>query len=125
MNIINIFKYFINYKLKPIFWLKNFNAKKLHYKWEETNGERIEIINHLIKKTDGINYLEIGCDKNVVFSQINCINKVGVDPNSGGTIRDTSDNFFKTNKQKFDVIFIDGLHHLIKFIKILKILLIF
>ena len=36
--------------------------------------------------------------------------KIGVDPFSGGTVRDTSDNFFKNNKIKFDIIFIDGLH---------------
>jgi len=55
--------------------------------------------------------LEIGCDKDQSFSKIKIKNKVGVDPISGGTIRDTSDNFFKYNTQKFDIIFIDGLHH--------------
>jgi predicted O-methyltransferase YrrM len=39
-----------------------------------------------------------------------CDDKVGVDPVSGGTIRCTSDVFFATNPQLFDVIFIDGLH---------------
>ena len=38
-------------------------------------------------------------------------NKVGVDPVSGGTIKATSDEFFKNNKKNFDIIFIDGLHH--------------
>ncbi len=37
-------------------------------------------------------------------------NKVGVDPNRGGTIKTTSDEFFLSNKDKFDVIYIDGLH---------------
>lgn len=36
--------------------------------------------------------------------------KIGVDPVSGGNVRLTSDDFFKTNKEKFDIIFIDGLH---------------
>ena len=36
--------------------------------------------------------------------------KIGIDPVSGGTIRDTSDNFFKNNLIKFDIVFIDGLH---------------
>ena len=58
-------------------------------------------------------YLEIGVARNTVF---NCIplkieNKIGVDPVNGGTHRMTSDNFFLENKIKFDVIFIDGLHH--------------
>ena len=40
-----------------------------------------------------------------------CNVKVGVDPVSGGNIRKTSDAFFSENNQKFDLIFIDGLHH--------------
>jgi hypothetical protein len=35
---------------------------------------------------------------------------VGVDPIKGGTHRMSSDDFFLNNKQKFDVIFIDGFH---------------
>lgn len=111
MNILNYFSYIYNYKLKPILYLKNYNSKKFNYNWEASNGERIEIINNLIKKCSGENYLEIGCDKDIVFNAVKCKNKVGVDPNSGGNIRDTSDNFFLKNKKNFDVIFIDGLHH--------------
>ena len=33
-----------------------------------------------------------------------------MDPKSGGNIRKTSDEFFGTNIEKFDLIFIDGLH---------------
>ena len=56
-------------------------------------------------------YLEIGCFKDDVFSNIIINNKVGVDPISGGNVRSTSDVFFKNNKKNFDIIFIDGLHH--------------
>lgn len=66
-----------------------------------------EIIN--IKKYDS--YLEIGTFHDELFSQVKCKKKVGVDPVSGGTIRKTSDEFFKTNKDTFDCIFIDGLHY--------------
>ena len=38
-------------------------------------------------------------------------NKIGLDPVRGGTHRMTSDDFFKNNTKKFDVVFIDGLHH--------------
>lgn len=38
------------------------------------------------------------------------MNKIGVDPSSGGTHRKFSDDFFKENNIYFDVIFIDGLH---------------
>lgn len=72
---------------------------------------RIEIINLLIKKNNYKSYLEIGCQSDVCFSSIKCENKVGVDPQSGGTFRGTSDDFFKQNTGKFDVIFIDGLHY--------------
>ena len=37
-------------------------------------------------------------------------NKIGVDPLKGGTLRMTSDKFFRDNKKKFDMIFLDGLH---------------
>ena len=74
----------------------------------------LEIIN--LKKFN--NYLEIGCDQDENFSQINIKNKIGVDPKSGGTHRMTSDTFFKNNKDKFDVIFLDGLILMNKLLKI-------
>jgi hypothetical protein len=55
-------------------------------------------------------YLEIGCDKNALFDSVPVSFKVGVDPASGGTIRCNSDVFFQTNSEKFDLVFIDGLH---------------
>ena len=54
--------------------------------------------------------MEIGCQSDVNFSKIKIENKVGVDPQSGGTLRMTSDEFFSQNKDTFDLIFIDGLH---------------
>ena len=89
------------------FYGENF-YKRLNFTWK-TKPRRLDIIEHFIKKNNYKSYLEIGCCKNEVFSKIN-IKKVGVDPNSGGTVRLTSDNFFKTNKEKFDLVFIDGLH---------------
>ena len=71
---------------------------------------RVEIIKNIIELKNYKSYLEIGCFSNELFDQINCENKVGVDPVSGGTIRATSDEFFKKNDKKFDCIFIDGLH---------------
>lgn len=72
---------------------------------------RLDVINLAIKKTNAKSYLEIGCDKDEVFSQVNVQTKIGVDPFKGGTHRMTSDWFFITNNQTFDVIFIDGLHY--------------
>ena len=48
--------------------------------------------------------------KTQLFSKIKIKIKIGVDPVSGENIRETSDNFFKKNNVKFDIIFIDGLH---------------
>jgi hypothetical protein len=76
-----------------------------------TKESRLELINLAIKKTNAKKYLEIGCDKNKIFKRIDCEYKVGVDPARGGTHRMYSDEFFSENKETFDVIFIDGLHH--------------
>lgn len=68
------------------------------------------LLNRLIDLLGVRNYLEIGCCNNDCFNAITCPQKVGVDPNSGGTLRMTSDAFFAVNTQTFDLIFIDGLH---------------
>jgi hypothetical protein len=75
---------------------------------------RTEIINHIISKYNFDTYLEIGVsDVNLNFNHIKIKNKIGVDPNPdvwGIDYNMTSDDFFKINKQKFDIIFIDGMH---------------
>jgi SAM-dependent methyltransferase len=55
-------------------------------------------------------YLEIGCKGNTTFDRVEALTKVGVDPDRGGTLRMTSDKYFETHDQKFDLIFVDGLH---------------
>ncbi len=106
------FIYIVNYFLKPILYLHHYSSKKINYDWDVSNAayERINILNKISEQISAKKYLEIGCDTDVVFNKVNCENKIGVDPIKGGTIRDTSDNFFKNNKEKFDLIFIDGLH---------------
>ncbi len=102
---------------KIVFYLKRINyilfkenfRKKLKYDWN-LYPKRYEIINNLIKSKNFKDYLEIGCFKNENFNEISVSNKIGVDPISGGTHRISSDDFFLTNTQKFDLIFIDGLH---------------
>jgi hypothetical protein len=91
------------------FLFKERFSKKLQFEFPN-NIFRWDLIQYIIDKYDFKNYLEIGCDKDQSFSKINIVNKVGVDPFSGGTIRSTSNNFFLNNKSKFDIIFIDGLH---------------
>ena len=84
-------------------------CKKLAYDWHQTSS-RFDIINKIIKNKKFKSYLEIGCQNDVNFSRIIIDNKIGVDPQSGGTHRMTSDEFFIQNKDTFDLIFIDGLH---------------
>lgn len=76
---------------------------------------RTEIINGLILKYDYKSYLEIGVNTpaqpgyNWVGIEIEL--KHGVDPNVDTTYRMTSDEFFENKiTQKYDIIFIDGLH---------------
>ena len=96
-------------------FVERFN-KKLSFNFP-VNIFRWDLIQYIINKYKYVNYLEIGCDKDQSFSKIKINKKGGVDPISGGTIRDTSDNFFINNKEKFDIIFIDGLHHYEQVIK--------
>ena len=107
----NEFKYFF-LQFFYFFKGKKIKFRKLNY-WDQINFNRISIINYAASKYQfNLKYLEIGCDTNLVFNAlpINKNNKIGVDPNRGGTIRATSDAFFQDNNQHFDIIFIDGLH---------------
>jgi hypothetical protein len=83
--------------------------KKINFDWDKY-PTRLEILQKIIIRKKYKSYLEIGCDKNLLFSKIKIDNKIGIDPKQGGTIRISSDDFFKINDKKFDIIFIDGLH---------------
>lgn len=83
---------------------------KIDWNWKATHYNRIALLNVLAARNPTGAYLEIGCFKNDLFDSIPLAVKVGVDPVQGGTVRATSDAFFATNTQKFDLIFIDGLH---------------
>jgi len=84
---------------------------------------REKIIQKLINKINAQSYVEIGLGAGEVFKRIKCKKKYGVDPEYGKTHNFqkgkcsfkpthpmTSDDFFLQNQEKFDVIFIDGLH---------------
>ncbi len=75
---------------------------------------RTPIINHIIQKNNFNSYLEIGTHNGSNFDKIIIKEKIGVDPKplkeDPKIIRISSDNFFKTNNSKYDIIFIDGLH---------------
>ena len=114
MEDLNPIKLFLN-RIFYFLFIERFN-KRLSFNFP-VDIFRWDLIQHIINKYNCTTYLEIGCDKDQSFSRIKINKKVGVDPISGGTIRDTSDNFFIKNKDKFDIIFIDGLHHYEQVIK--------
>jgi hypothetical protein len=101
----NIFK--LRFIIHVLFKEKNIGDLNFNF---DKYPSRAEIVQKIIELKKYKKYLEIGCFKNELFDKISCEKKVGVDPISGGNIRETSDNFFKKNLEKFDCIFIDGLH---------------
>ena len=108
MEKLNRFKKIINKFYYQLF-IENFK-NKIQYNFP-IDYFRWDLINYLINKNNYLSYLEIGCDDDVLFEKIKIKSKIGVDPVSGGTIRKTSNDFFKNNEKKFDIVFIDGLHH--------------
>jgi hypothetical protein len=79
---------------------------------------RHEIINNLIRENGFKTYLEIGLGDGKHFANVKCEQKVGVDPMAAGmqspelnVIVMESDEFFRYDNFKFDLIFIDGLHY--------------
>ena len=95
-------------KLRHYIFGKKF-YKKIHFNFSN-DFMRWNLINKIIQKKGFTSYLEIGCYQDETFSKVKIEKKVGVDPISGGTLRQTSDAFFSTNRDFFDLIFIDG-HH--------------
>lgn len=111
----NKFQRLLNSKnVMKIFYLYHYLTGGINSKSLEVNfilkKKRQEIIQELIDLKKFKDYLEIGTFKNDLFDYINCKDKIGVDPKSGGNVRKTSDEFFSNNNKKFDLIFIDGLH---------------
>ena len=76
---------------------------------------RTELINKLIKKYDYKSYLEIGVNTpsqpGYNWVGVDIETKHGVDPNVDTTYRMESDTFFSDHiTQKYDIVFVDGLH---------------
>lgn len=75
---------------------------------------RTDIINFFVEKYGYNKYLEIGTRDGINLNKIKCEIKHGVDPKPKCKITHhmTSDEFFKQipKEEKYDIIFIDGLH---------------
>ncbi len=78
---------------------------------------KTQLINYYLSKKDFKKYLEIGVHQGHSYNLVDAIIKDSVDPNeeSPAIYHMTSDEFFEkvgpTLGYKYDVIFIDGLHH--------------
>lgn len=91
----------------------------LHSKSIPPRGKikRTMILNTLAEQYNYQTYLEIGQGKKIWnFDWVNCKKKIGVDPvkEYDAAFQMTSDQFFSINKETFDLIFIDGLHHAVQ-----------
>lgn len=87
------------------------DPRRFEIDWGAIHFNRISIVNLLLARRPNSRYLEIGCDRNELFDSVIATDKVGVDPERGGTERLTSDAFFRRNGgDRYDVVFIDGLH---------------
>lgn len=83
--------------------------------------QRYDVINYLIDKYNLNNYLEIGVFNGENIRKVKASHKDAVDPGAEGIVAPevnypiTSDVFFELIKDcddiKYDIIFIDGLHH--------------
>lgn len=81
--------------------------------------KEINLITHLIREFSLQRYLEIGVGPScLTFDTVTAMHKVGIDPvhkthlrpNGGQVIGATSDDFFSSNTESFQLVFIDGLH---------------
>lgn len=105
-------------ELIDVFWtfVSLFTFSKTISREDSRKYDRKVFTEKAIRKfdKDDCKYLEIGVCNGYIFNnlELKIENKFGVDPDRGGNYRMTSDQFFSENKdKKFDVIFIDGLHH--------------
>lgn len=72
---------------------------------------RTDILNFLIDTFGYKRYLEIGVqDPGNNFDKIRAVEKFGVDPAGNCKYAMTSDQFFSKNKEKWDLVFVDGWH---------------
>lgn len=88
----------------------NAYSNSFKWRWRKVHWNRIALVNYVTSSIPNCAYLEIGCGGNSLFDSLPLQDKTGVDPNTGGTVSQTSDAFFEQNSKSFDFIWIDGLH---------------
>lgn len=81
---------------------------------QNSPAHHTDLLIYLVKKIKAKSYLEIGVQNRFKnLERMGITDCIGVDPdrNSQADCIMTSDRFFEINKKKFDIVFIDGLHH--------------
>ena len=107
-----LIKYFeLQYKSCEDFEIINNYIYKMKY---NTTFDKRHLVINSVSNT-GDKYLEIGVENGHTFNNVHCLNKTGVDPSpnfkSDNIILKTSDDYFLEDViEKFDIVFIDGLH---------------
>jgi hypothetical protein len=102
----------LTYSVSVLYYGTAYFPSRSHSCIEDFYYQRKHLITYITQRFQFSSYLEIGCDHNQTFGEIESLfqRSACVDPFKGGTIRMTSDEFFEQNVETFDVIFIDGLH---------------
>ena len=87
--------------LQDVTYRHNSHPKTFNSDWSRKSFNRIAVVNYLVSKIGGFSsrYLEIGCASNDLFHSVASLQKIGVDPASGGTHRMTSDDFLQQTKK--------------------------
>ncbi len=57
------------------------------WNWKQINYNRMALVTYVTSRIPDGAYLEIGCDQNALFDAVSALDKTGVDPGRGGTIR--------------------------------------
>lgn len=75
-----------------------------------------DVLNHFADTRSYHSYLEIGVrDPADNYNRVNCELKTGVDPSpksdAPGLVKMLSDDFFRSNTRRYDLVFVDGDHH--------------
>ena len=108
----NLEKYFMMYKSCENFEIIKTSINKLQFNCNFNT--RHEVINSVSNPENS--YLEIGIENGFTFNNVHFINKIGIDPepyyNDNNIIKLTSDEYFKSYTETFDIIFIDGMHQI-------------
>jgi hypothetical protein len=108
-------KSYLRYVLSRIIKFRSLAGEKGTFRFAHgiAQVDRIALVNHLITTKKYKSYLEIGVRNKTDMHDLILANRrssVDPDPNAEAEYCMTSDEYFHSYNEKFDIIFIDGLH---------------